>query len=73
MNDTLEEIEESTQEDKVAEAWDQSVLSRRENPKTKNEERPPMHRATVRELRRDLSWATREIEDLEKGTKLNLR
>ena len=42
------------------------------HPAPESEERPTMCRTTIRVLRSDLFWATREIEDLHKGTKLNL-
>ncbi len=63
-------LEETTQEDATAEAWDQWMAARKDNPRTECVEAPITWHRTIRNLRGDMSWVAREISDQEKGLKV---
>ena len=57
--------------DEVTESWDRWMASRKNSPATEgvSDEVHATQRNTMRALRRDVSWAAREISNQEKGAK----
>ena len=59
--------------DMVEESWEHWIDSRRESPSEVTEEAPALWRNTISVLRRELSWAVREIDNLHNEAEMTVR
>ncbi len=75
VSDNQTSLEEASHDDAVAESRDHWLAARETGRAAKeaNKDTPPTRRHTLKELRRDLSWAAREMGDQKKGGKWNVR